>query len=91
MISLGNIVRYSQYSHSLWYTHGIRPINLCLNGICSKIHIYCTMLQVILTPTCRVSGYPQQVIKVDAAETTTVYITALPTVITLNNYTTRHL
>jgi hypothetical protein len=28
---------------------------------------YCTMLQVILTPTCRVSGYPRQVIKVDAA------------------------
>jgi hypothetical protein len=28
---------------------------------------YCTMLQVILTPTCRVSGYPRQVIEIDAA------------------------
>jgi hypothetical protein len=26
-----------------------------------------TCLQVILTPTCRVSGYPRQVINVDAA------------------------
>jgi hypothetical protein len=26
-----------------------------------------TCLQVILTPTCRVSGYPRQVIEVDAA------------------------
>jgi hypothetical protein len=32
------------------------------------------MLQVFLTPTCRVSGYPQQVIIVAAAETTTVYL-----------------
>jgi hypothetical protein len=36
------------------------------------IHLgYCydivTCLQVILTPTCRVSGYPRQVIEVDAA------------------------
>jgi hypothetical protein len=38
------------------------------------------VLQVILTPNCRVSGYPQQVIKVDTALTTTVYLTALPTV-----------
>jgi hypothetical protein len=28
---------------------------------------YCDVLQVILTPTCRVSGYPRQVIEVDAA------------------------
>jgi hypothetical protein len=41
------------------------------------------VLQVVLTPTCGVSGYPRQVIIVDAAETTTVYLTALPTVITL--------
>jgi hypothetical protein len=32
----------------------------------------CTMLQVILTPTCRVSGYPRQVIKIG-----TLYLTAL--------------
>jgi hypothetical protein len=27
---------------------------------------YCEMLRVLLTPTCHVSGYPRQVIKVDA-------------------------
>jgi hypothetical protein len=29
--------------------------------------LYCEVLKVILTPTCRVSGYPRQVIIVDAA------------------------
>jgi hypothetical protein len=44
----------------------------------------CTMLQVILTPTCRMSGYPRQVIKVDALLRRLRFIwTALPTVITL--------
>jgi hypothetical protein len=41
------------------------------------------MLQVILTSTCRVSGYPRQVIKVDASWTTTLYLAALTTVTTL--------
>jgi hypothetical protein len=40
-------------------------------------------LQVILTPTCRESGYPRQVIEVDASWTTTLYLAALPTVTTL--------
>jgi hypothetical protein len=40
-------------------------------------------LQVILTPTCRVSGYARQVIEVDASWTTTVYLAALTTVTTL--------
>jgi hypothetical protein len=31
---------------------------------------YCKLLQVLLTPTCHVSGYPRQVIKADAASTT---------------------
>jgi hypothetical protein len=44
---------------------------------------YCTMLQVILTPTCRVSGYPRQVIKVETLLRRLRFIwTALPTVIT---------
>jgi hypothetical protein len=44
------------------------------------------------TPTCRVSGYPRQVIKVETLLRRLRFIwTALPTVITLNNYTTRHL
>jgi hypothetical protein len=42
------------------------------------------MLQVILTPTCRVSGYPRQVIKVATVLRQLRFIcTALPTVITL--------
>jgi hypothetical protein len=46
--------------------------------------IYCTMLQVILTPTCPVSGYPRQVIKVATLLRKLRFIwTALPTVITL--------
>jgi hypothetical protein len=41
-------------------------------------------LQVILTPTCRVSGYPRQVIRVDVVLRRLRFIcTALPTVITL--------
>jgi hypothetical protein len=49
-------------------------------------------LQVILTPTCRVSGYPRQVIEVDAAETTTLYLDSVTdSYNTYNNYTTRHL
>jgi hypothetical protein len=45
---------------------------------------YCTMLQVILTPTCRVSGYPRQVIEVETLLRRLRFIcTALPTVITL--------
>jgi hypothetical protein len=45
---------------------------------------WCTMLQVILTPTCPVSGYPLQVIEVDAALGQLRFIcTPLPTVITL--------
>jgi hypothetical protein len=52
----------------------------------------CTMLQVILTPTCRVSGYPRRIIKVATLLRQLRFIwTALPTLITLNNYTTRHL
>jgi hypothetical protein len=44
------------------------------------------------TATCRVSGYPRQVIKVATLLRQLRFIwTALPTVITLNNYTTRHL
>jgi hypothetical protein len=35
--------------------------------VSGSMYIYCDVLQVILTPTCRVSGYPRQVIKVDAA------------------------
>jgi hypothetical protein len=47
-------------------------------------YIYCTMLQVILTPSCRVSGYPRQVIKVATLLRRLRFIwTALPTVITL--------
>jgi hypothetical protein len=50
------------------------------------------MLQVILTPTCHVSMYPQQVIKVDAAYTTTLYLdSATDSYNAYNNYTTRHL
>jgi hypothetical protein len=50
------------------------------------------MLTVILTPTCRVSGYPRQVIKVATLLRQLRFIsTVLPTVITLNNYTTWHL
>jgi hypothetical protein len=41
------------------------------------------MLQVILTPTCRVSGYPRQVIRVDVLRQLRFIWTALPTVITL--------
>jgi hypothetical protein len=49
------------------------------------------MLQVLLTPTCHVSGYPRQVIIVEAAETTTVYLdSATNSYNTYNNYTTRH-
>jgi hypothetical protein len=45
---------------------------------------FCTVLQVILTPTCRVSGYPRQVIKVATLLRQLRFIwTALPTVITL--------
>jgi hypothetical protein len=41
-------------------------------------------LQVILTPTCRVSGYPRQVIKVETLLRRLRFIwTALPTAITL--------
>jgi hypothetical protein len=38
-------------------------------GLCASFVtiLHCTMSQVILTPTCRVSGYPRQVIKVGAA------------------------
>jgi hypothetical protein len=44
------------------------------------------------TPTCHVSGYPRQVIKVATLLRQLRFIlTALPTVITHNNYTTRHL
>jgi hypothetical protein len=53
---------------------------------------YCTMLQVILTPTCRVSRYPRQVTEVDAAWTTTLYLDSVTNSYnTYNNYTTRHL
>jgi hypothetical protein len=41
-----------------------------------------TCLQVILTPTCRVSGYPRQVIKVALLRRLRFIWTALPTVIT---------
>jgi hypothetical protein len=44
---------------------------------------YCTLLQVILTPTCRVSGYPRQVIRVEVLRQLRFIWTALPTVITL--------
>jgi hypothetical protein len=51
-----------------------------------------TCLQVLLTPTCRVSVYPRQLIKVDAAETTTVYLdNATNSYNAYNNYTTRRL
>jgi hypothetical protein len=49
---------------------------------CSDTSVTC--LQVILTPTCRVSGYPRQVIKVATLLRRLRFIwTALPTVITL--------
>jgi hypothetical protein len=64
----------------------------CSYSVVIDLWKYCAMLQVILTPTCRVSGYPRQVIKVDTLLRQLRFIwTALPTVITLNNYTTRHL
>jgi hypothetical protein len=47
------------------------------------------MLQVILTPTCRVSGYPRQVIKVPTLLRRLRFIwTALTTVIPLGTYNT---
>jgi hypothetical protein len=53
---------------------------LCLGSFWNQ----CTGLQVILTPTCRVSGYPRQVIKVATLLRQLRFIwTALPTVITL--------
>jgi hypothetical protein len=49
---------------------------------CSDTSVTC--LQVILTPTCRVSGYPRQVIKVETLLRRLRFIwAALPTVITL--------
>jgi hypothetical protein len=63
-----------------------------LNPLDELTVLYCEMLQVLLTPTCHVSGYPRQVIIVDAAETTTVYLDgATNSYNTYNNYTTRHL
>jgi hypothetical protein len=42
----------------------------------------------LLTPPCHVSGYPRQVINVDAAWTMMVYLTALQTIIPHSNYNT---
>jgi hypothetical protein len=60
----------------IWYVFPIRylywlhivktPTCFCLTRLSSGGVSYCTMLQVILTPTCRVSGYPRQVIKVES-------------------------
>jgi hypothetical protein len=49
--------------------------------------------RLFLTPTCRVSGYPWQVIKVDASLPTTLYLihSANNCYNTYNRYTTRHL
>jgi hypothetical protein len=61
--------------------------HLALDNIvkcCRVLPHQCTMFQVILTPTCRVSGYPLQVIKVDALLRQLRFIwTVLPRVITL--------
>jgi hypothetical protein len=62
--------------------------------------IYCDVLrhgrvrclQVILTRTCRVSGYTRQVIEVDASWTTMLYLdSANNSYNAYNSYTTRHL
>jgi hypothetical protein len=53
---------------------------MCNPSVTAK---YCTVLQVLLTPTCRVSGYPRQVIKVETLLRRLRFIwTALPTVMT---------
>jgi hypothetical protein len=67
-------------SHCLWSWPVFVHIVQCLQFFWNR----CTMLQVIVTPTCRVSGYPRQVIRVDALLRQLRFIwTALPTVITL--------
>jgi hypothetical protein len=66
----------------------------------AAMYIYCDVLrhgcvrcsQVILTPTCRVSDYPRQVIEVDTSWTTTLYLdSANNSYNAYNDYTTRHL
>jgi hypothetical protein len=64
-------------NYSSW---GYKHIVQCLGSF----HTSVKCLQVILTPTCRVSGYPRQVIKVETLLRQLRFIwTALPTVITL--------
>jgi hypothetical protein len=68
----------------LWQLHLYKHHNKSTLIYCDVLWHQCTMLQVILTPTCRVSGYPRQVIKVATLLRQLRFIwTALPTVITL--------
>jgi hypothetical protein len=83
-------LRYRSFHHSPFVTHPAKNVVWCKEFSVTNNIVQC--LGSFCTETWRVSGYPWQVLKVETLLRQLRFIwTALPTVITLNNCTTRHL
>jgi hypothetical protein len=85
-------MKYGNYYiiHTFSVLLKILKLNKIHNVTCYDTSVRC--LQVILTPTCHVSGYPRQVIKVATLlDNYALFNSVTNSYNTYNNYTTRHL